>query len=166
MKQRIVQQAWPLVLTMTGSLLWAQFGPQEPQGHGPKLPPPTAFPAPGSYSTTESVTLRSSEPGVTIHYTWDGSQPTSKSSIYDPLQVLFVGGVYEGNHGLKTWYTLRAVAMKEGNTNSDVANFQYTIDRRDRTAYVSEEIVPGVRMARDSDNDKMFLIRGSQKYVP
>lgn len=141
----------------------AQFGPPEPQGHGPKLTAPTAFPAPGTYPTTESVTLRSAEPGVTIHYTWDGSLPTSKSPIYNPLPVLFIGGVYEGDHGLKAGYTLRAVAMKEGNTNSDVADFQYTIDRRDRTSYVSEEVLPGVRMIRDSDNDKMFLVQGNTR---
>lgn len=142
-----------------------QFGPPEPQGHGPKLPAPTSFPAPGTYPTTESVTLRDSEPGATIHYTWDGSAPNSRSPVYDPLQVLFIGGVYEGEHGLKTGYTLRAIAVRDGNTNSDIANFEYTVDRRDRAAYVSEEILPGVRMIRDSDNDKMFLVRGSSKYA-
>ncbi len=142
-----------------------QFGPQEPQGRGPKLPTPTSFPAPGTYPTTESVTLRDTEPGATIHYTWDGSAPTSKSPVYDPLQVLFIGGIYEGDHGLKAGYTLRAIAIKDGNTNSDIANFEYTVDRRDRNAYVSEEILPGVRMIRDSDNDKMFLVKGSKKYA-
>jgi len=43
-----------------------------------------------------------------------------------------------------------------------VANFQFVVDRRDRTAYVSEEILPGVRMVRDSDNDKMFLVKGAK----
>ena len=142
----------------------AQFGPPEPQGSGPKLKPPTAFPAPGIFPTTESVTLLA-EPGAVIHYTFDGSTPTSKSAVYDPLQVLFIGGIYEGDKGLKAGYTIRAVAMKPGNTNSDIADFQYTVDRRDRTAYVSEQILPGVRMIRDSDNDKMFLVQGQNKYV-
>ena len=39
------------------------------------------------------------------------------------------------------------------------------MDRRDRTAYVSEEILPGVRMIRDSDNDKMFLVKGEKAYA-
>src|SRR6185312_6113991 len=34
-----------------------------------------------------------------------------------------------------------------------------------RTTYVSEEVAPGVRMIRDSDNDKMFLIRGTKRYA-
>ena len=146
-------------------VLWAQFGPQESQGSGPKLAPPTAFPASGTFPTTESVTLMDADPEAVIHYTWDGSAPNSKSPVYDPLQLLFIGGVYDGGHGLKTGYTIRAIAMRAGHTNSDIANFQYVVDRRDRTAYVSEEVLPGVRMVRDSDNDKMFLVKGSNKFA-
>jgi glyoxylase-like metal-dependent hydrolase (beta-lactamase superfamily II) len=145
--------------------LYGQFGPPEPQGSGPKLSPPTVFPPPGTYPTTESITLLDDDPQATIHYTFDGSPPTSKSPIYDPLRVLFIAGIYEGNHGLKTGYTIRAVAMGNGRTNSDVATFQFVVDRRDRTAYVSEQILPGVRMIRDSDNDKMFLLKGENKYA-
>lgn len=152
-------------LALCSVVVFAQFGPPEPQGSGPKLAAPTAFPAPGTFPTTESITLSDAEPNATIYYTWDGSAPTRKSAVYDPRQVLFIGGVYDGDHGLKTGYTLRALAVNEGNTNSDIATFQYVIDRRDRTAYVSEEILPGLRMVRDSDNDKMFLLKGTTKCV-
>ena len=145
--------------------LHAQFGPPEPQGSGPKLNPPTVFPPPGTYPTTESVTLLNDDPQASIHYTLDGSPPTSKSPVFDSRQVLFIYGIYQGNHGLKAGYTIRAVAMREGRTNSEVADFQFVIDRRDRTSYVSEEILPGVRMVRDSDNDKMFLVKGAKKYA-
>jgi glyoxylase-like metal-dependent hydrolase (beta-lactamase superfamily II) len=146
-------------------VLHGQFGPQESQGSGPKLAPPAAFPAPGPFPTTESVTLMDADTEAVIHYTWDGSAPNSKSPVYDPLQLLFIGGVYDGDRGLKTGYTIRAIAMRAGHTNSEIANFQYTVDRRDRTAYVSEEVLPGVRMIRDSDNDKMFLLKGSNKFA-
>ena len=146
-------------------VVYGQFGPPEPKGSGPKLDPPTVFPDPGTYPTTESVTLTDADPQATIHYTWDGSMPTSRSLVYDPSQVLFIGGIYEGDHGLKAGYTLRAVAMHDGNTNSEVADFQFVVDRRDRTAYVSEEILPGVRMIRDSDNDKMFLVQGEKAFA-
>lgn len=149
---------------LTTQMALAQFGPQEPQGDGPKLSPPTAFPPSGTYPTTESITLLNEDPEAKIHYTLDGSAPTSKSPVYDPKQLLFIGAIYEGNHGLKSGYTIRAIAMRGGRTNSAISNFLYTIDRRDRTSYVSEEILPGVRMIRDSDNDKMFLIKGSKKY--
>jgi glyoxylase-like metal-dependent hydrolase (beta-lactamase superfamily II) len=132
---------------------------------GAKLPPPTIFPAPGTYFNTTSLSLRDEVPGAEIHYTWDGSEPTASSPLFDPREVLFIAGVYDGNKGLKTGYTLRAVAVKAGTTASDPATFIYQVERRDRTTYVSEEVAPGVRMIRDSDNDKMFLIRGTKRYA-
>jgi glyoxylase-like metal-dependent hydrolase (beta-lactamase superfamily II) len=132
---------------------------------GAKLPSPTIFPAPGTYFNTTSLSLRDEVPGTQIHYTWDGSEPTSGSPVYDQHEVLFIGGVYDGNKGLQTGYTLRALAIKEGMAASDPVTFSYRVERRDRTAYISEEVAPGVRMVRDSDNDKMFLIRGSKRYA-
>src|SRR6185437_5988978 len=116
-----------------------------------KLPPPTVFPAPGTYSNTTSLSLQDAVPGAEIHYTWDGSEPTAGSPVFNPREVLFISGVYDGNKGLKTGYTLRAVAVQAGMTASDPATFTYLVERRDRTAYVSEEVAPGVRMIRDSD---------------
>jgi Metallo-beta-lactamase superfamily/Fn3 associated len=94
--------------------------------------------------------------------TLDGSDPNARSPIFNPTQLLFIAGVYESDRGLKTGYTIRAIATKDGARNSDIATFVYTIERRDRTAYVSEEILPQ-RVIRDSDNDKMFLVKGSKK---
>jgi glyoxylase-like metal-dependent hydrolase (beta-lactamase superfamily II) len=131
----------------------------------PKLPAPTIYPSPGTYFNTTSLAFSSDVPDVEIRYTWDGSEPNASSPVFDPRGVLFIAGLYDGNKGLKTGYTLRAVAMKAGMTASDAATFSYVIERRDRTAYVSEEIAPGVRMIRDSDNDKMFLIRGTTRYA-
>jgi glyoxylase-like metal-dependent hydrolase (beta-lactamase superfamily II) len=132
---------------------------------GAKLPPPTIFPAPGTYFNTTSLSLRDEVPGTEIHYTWDGTEPTASSPVYDQREVLFIGGVYDGNKGLQTGYTLRVVAIKQGMAASDPVTFSYRVERRDRTAYISEEVAPGVRMIRDSDNDKMFLIRGSKRYA-
>jgi len=104
---------------------------------GAKLPPPTIFPAPGTYFNTTSLSLRDDVPDVEIHYTWDGSEPSASSPLFNPREVLFIAGLYDGNKGLKTGYTLRAVAVKAGMAASDVATFSYLVDRRDRTAYVS-----------------------------
>lgn len=145
--------------------LQAQFGPPPPQGHGPTLAAPTAFPASGTFPTTESVTLLDADAGATIHYTLDGSVPTAQSPAYDPAKLIFLTGFYDGDHGIRAGYTLRAVAIEDGHTNSPVSDFEYTIARRDRTAYVSEQILPGVRMIRDSDNDKMFLTCGTKECV-
>ena len=132
---------------------------------GAKLPPPTIFPAPGTYSNTTSLSLQDEVRDAEIHYTWDGSEPNAGSPVFNPREVLFIAGLYDGNKGLKTGYTLRAIAVKAGMTASDPATFSYQVERRDRTAYVSEEVAPGVRMIRDSDNDKMFLVRGTKRYA-
>lgn len=129
------------------------------------LPAPTAFPPSGTFPTTESVTLLDSDPRATIHYTLDGSVPTAASPVFDRWQLIFIKGLYDGNRGLKTHYTIRAVAMEDGHASSSVSGFEYLIDRRNHTAYVSEQVVPGVRMIRDSDNDKMFLLQGTKEYV-
>lgn len=174
---RALERAWPRrsffchLLTCVVSLavlslftvVHAQFGPPLPQGHGPKLPAPTAFPPSGTFPTTESVTLLDGDAGATIHYTLDGSVPTARSAAFDPSQLLFIAGFYEGDFGVRAAYTIRAVAIEDNHTNSDVADLAYMIDRRDRTAYVSEEILPGVRMIQDSENDKMYLTCGSTK---
>lgn len=130
-----------------------------------RLPAPTAFPPAGTFSTTESVTLLDSDPRATIHYTIDGSAPTAASPVFDPWRLIFIAGLYDGDRGLKTRYTIRAIAVEEGHAASAVSRFEYLIERRDRTAYVSQEVLPGVRMIRDSDNDKMFLLRGTRQFV-
>ncbi len=135
------------------------------QPAGPALPSPTAFPSSGLYTNTTGISLLTSEPGAEIHYTMDGSNPSAASPLFDQRQVMFLTGVYEGDRGLKTAYTIRAVATKEGFSASPAATFVYQMERRDRTAYVSEIVAPGVRMIRDSDNDKMFLVEGTKAFA-
>ena len=161
-----VQCFWLLALATVATLTLSApaVAADDPVTAG-KVPAPTIFPAPGTYSNTTSLTLLEQEPDTRIHYTWDGSEPGESSPVFDPRSVLFIAGVYDGNKGLRTGYTLRAMATKPGMRPSDPVTFPYILERRDRTAYISEEIAPGVRMIRDSDNDKMFLIRGTQRYA-
>lgn len=156
---------WPAIFLSVLLLAGASAAAAKPQppGSGASIPAPTAFPAPGTFPTTESVTLLDSDPRATIHYTLDGSTPTAASPVFDRWRLIFIAGLYHGNRGLETHYTVRAVAMEDGRAPSAVSRFDYLIARRDRTAYVSREILPGVRMIRDSDNDKMFLLRGTTK---
>jgi glyoxylase-like metal-dependent hydrolase (beta-lactamase superfamily II) len=149
---------------LTGSAAAAAQAAESSQGeHSPRLPAPTAFPPSGTFPTTESVTLLDSDHRATIHYTLDGSAPTAASPVFDPWRLIFIQGLYDGSRGLETHYTIRAIAMEEGHAPSAISRFDYLIDRRDRTAYVSQEILPGVRMIRDSDNDKMFLLAGTKE---
>jgi outer membrane protein OmpA-like peptidoglycan-associated protein len=49
---------------------------------------PTFDPAPGDYPAAQTVALATSTPGATIHYTTDGSEPTTASPVYSgPIRV-------------------------------------------------------------------------------
>ncbi len=62
-----------------------------------------------------TVTITSATEGATIHYTIDGTEPTSTSTVYsEPIIVVFD-------------VTIKAIAVKEGFENSDVATATYTI---------------------------------------
>jgi len=141
----------------------AQDRPPAVDPNAPTVATPTAYPEPGTYITTESVTLFCTTPGGEIHYTLDGTDPNPSSPIFDPYKLLWVGAVNKGDHGIKTAYTIRAVATKSGMNRSEIATFQYTIDRADKTAYVAKDVLPGVIMIHDYANDKLFLLKGSRK---
>jgi uncharacterized repeat protein (TIGR03806 family) len=72
----------------------------------PVLAPPVISPAGGSFAKSTEVTLSQSEPGVTIHYTLDGSVPTASDAVY-------VGPIK-----LTSPAVLRARAIKPGFTKS------------------------------------------------
>ena len=79
------------------------------------LSTPVASPAPGSYSSPQTVTL-TGEPGATIRYTVDGSMPTESSPVYAaPIPVA------DGTT------TLRAVAFKSDWTPSSILVATYTV---------------------------------------
>jgi 6-phosphogluconolactonase (cycloisomerase 2 family) len=72
---------------------------------------PSFNPPPGTYNPPRSVTIGST-PGAVIHYTTDGSTPTSSSPEYkDPIAL----------GGIGTTMTIKAFAEKSGMTDSDVA---------------------------------------------
>ena len=54
----------------------------------PVLDPPVISPPGGNFDKAVTVTLADGEPGVFIHYTLDGSEPTTSDPIYDaPLKL-------------------------------------------------------------------------------
>jgi hypothetical protein len=76
---------------------------------------PRASPAAGTYTGTQSVTLTSNTQEAAIHYTTDGSDPTTSSSVYSaPISV-----------AVNT--TIKAIAVKAGLNDSPVLTAVYNI---------------------------------------
>jgi Chitobiase/beta-hexosaminidase C-terminal domain len=81
----------------------------------PTVAAPTFSPAPGNYSSTQSVTLSDTTPGAVIYYTTDGTIPTTNSPVYGaPVPV-------------SATTTIEAIAVASGYNNSAVGIGVYTI---------------------------------------
>ena len=77
------------------------------------LPTPTFSVGAGTYSSAQSVAISESTSGATIHYTTDGSVPTTSSTMYtSPITV-------------SSPQTLQAIAVRSGYINSSVASAKY-----------------------------------------
>ena len=76
----------------------------------------TFSPAAGTYAGTQSITIASTRPGVTIYYTTDGSTPTASSSVYSSAI------------NVATTQTLKAYAVKATYSDSGVGVAAYTIN--------------------------------------
>jgi hypothetical protein len=83
----------------------------------PTAATPTFSPAPGNYTSSQSVTLSDTTPGATIYYTTDGSTPTASSLKYaTPILV-------------SATTTIKAMAAASGYNNSNIAAGTYTISK-------------------------------------
>ncbi len=81
----------------------------------PAAATPTFSPAPGSYTTAQSVTLSDTTPGAVIYYTTNGATPTTNSAKYSaPIAV-------------GTTETIKALAVASGYANSAVASGGYVL---------------------------------------
>jgi len=78
---------------------------------------PVFSPAPGSYTSIQSVTLSDAASGASIYYTTDGSTPTASSTLYSAASPI---PVY-----LTT--SIKAVAVAAGYSSSPVAVGAYSI---------------------------------------
>ena len=77
---------------------------------------PTFSPAAGTYTSAQSVEIICTTEGATIYYTTDGSDPTTSSSVYSAAITV------------NSDMTIKAIAVKEGLTNSEIVSAEYVID--------------------------------------
>ena len=82
----------------------------------PILPAPSYSPAPGSYPTTQTVTISDTNAAAAIYYTTNGTAPTTSSAVYiGPITV-------------SATETLEAIAVASGYANSPTATATFTIN--------------------------------------
>lgn len=91
---------------------WFAWRSQVPDTTPPD--PPTASPAGGTYTSTQTVTL-SAESGATIRYTTDGTDPTATSPTYSSALTI------------STTTTLKATATDYASNVSSIRTETYTI---------------------------------------
>ena len=81
-----------------------------------KVATPTFTVAEGTYDTAQSVEIQCTTDGATIHYTVDGNDPTTASAEYT------------GAINVSSTTTIKAIAVKDGMTDSEIASATYTIN--------------------------------------
>lgn len=82
---------------------------------------PTFDPSETSQDLTTgiSVTIETETPGAAIYYTTDGTDPDTGDTAYStPVSI---SGISDGES-----VTVKAIAVKEGMDNSEVASITYT----------------------------------------
>jgi hypothetical protein len=77
---------------------------------------PVIAPAGGTFTSAQTVSISDTTPGAVIHYTTDGSTPTTTSAIYS------------GQFTVSANETLQAIAVVSGYTTSAVASASFTIN--------------------------------------
>ena len=107
-------------LTVLGEYGWITGDPVSVTLTGPAAPAPTSNVPTGTYTTPQTVTLSNSISGSQIHYTLDGTTPTTASAVYSgPLTI--------ANNGQTTINAI-TTAISQGYVNSSVSTFNITLN--------------------------------------
>jgi hypothetical protein len=86
---------------------------------------PVFLPNAGSFDSDQYITIGSSTMGANIYYTTDNSAPSTSSTIYTTPVLVRGNGISE---------TIKAIAVKAGMDNSDVAIGNFTINYNKTTS--------------------------------
>ncbi|MEH6946866.1 MBL fold metallo-hydrolase [Bacillus sp. JJ634] len=142
-----------------------------------KVIKPTVFPKPGTYMTSKvHVNLMSFTKNAQIYYTFDGSEPNEKSAVFniaDGLLTLKVDDLFIVEDGKITTYSkdflIKAVAVKEGYQDSDIATFKFSVSSLPKGEYYytilqeKKENSPAVIRIEDHYQVKMYFVIGSER---
>ena len=95
---------------------WIYVEKEEVTPEPEQVATPTFDPEEGTYTEAQNVTITCETEDATIHYTTDGTEPTADSPVYE--EAIAVGETM----------TIKAIAMKEGMTDSEIDSATYTIN--------------------------------------
>lgn len=128
------------------NITWTSFEGSE-LGEETQVKAVTATPATGSIAAGTPVSLTTTTEGATIYYTTDGLEPTIASTVYT------------GPITINEPTTIKAIAVKEGLTDSAVSTFEYTI--------AVESTVISIEQARSvAGTDQTVQIQGTVTTKP
>lgn len=115
-----------------------------------KVKTPTAAPNGGAFTSVQEITLRCATDGAVIHYTTDGSTPTTASNRYvDSFTV-------------SVTTTVKAIAVKTGMVDSEVLSVTYTKYSGGDSSYTRpktemEKLVERIEKAKEGETVKYEL---------
>jgi lysophospholipase L1-like esterase len=115
----------PIVIAQANELL---------EGAPEAVANPVFSPSAGTFSSLQSVTITTSTSGATIRYTTNGSTPTSTT-----------GTIYSGAISVSATTTIKAIAYKNGMTDSSVVTATYTITVTPPGDYTLSEITDAIQ---------------------
>ena len=100
----------------------------------------------GEYDEAQTVEINCTTEGAAIHFTIDGSNPTAESTTYTSAITI------------SETTTLKAIAVKEGMNNSQIAEATYTITTGGETPVTSDWVKAELA---DLTSDDIFVIVGN-----
>lgn len=110
---------------------------------------PVFTPTEGSYTSVQSVTISNGSSTDHIHYTTDGSEPTSASTLYT------------GAISVSTTTTIKAIAYDSSDANpSSVVSATYTINL-DPTITITESTVPEINAETGTSKSEIIHVSGT-----
>ena len=111
-----------------------------------KVATPSISPASGAVASGTEVTITCATDDASIYFTTDGATPTSSSTLYDPAN----------KPTITTATTIKAIAVKGGLTDSEVASASYTIAEPCATptfSVVAGEVAKGTTVTISTETD-------------
>ena len=114
---------------------------------------PVFIPSSGTYDGKQNVAITCATDGATIYYTIDGSEPTINNASYTDVIAIEKNTI------------IKAIAVKDGMTNSAIATASYTINYQITvTAGEGGSIDPAGKVTVESGKNQTFIITADNGY--